>query len=538
MKIKSVLALALVALFFSSCQNKPEELKYLPETANFVLTFLPKQLQQESGVDNFSQTKAYQNILKKLDAKQKELFLNYNYIFDNTEESGIDLNKNIFFFGSSNSNGYHQSTGFVVFIKSPDKFKLLMENLISSASDSMEIIEKNGMHYLISTKVNPRKILVWNNTVALANFRIKGRSSTPILMTAINKMMQQKINNSLASNKDFLDFYSHRQDFSFWYSSAMLMDKLPLKYRAVAQMQMPISLKGIYFHQYLRFDKGEIVLQSALVLPDELKDFLKKYKIVKPHFDKKMLGFIPNRSIFNVSFAINPSELLRMIRDLYAERQIDTKGMEQLFEVASNIKLDRVFKALSGDCVFNINNVEFVDTHYNGTQGKDSLHCHANKKLKWLFSTVIKLDDEQVYLWLLDQIDNNKIKMPDGYFVLGNNPNNRLFASLKEHYVMITNQKDLIENFVGNTPLSNSLLHSEIAEHLTNYAIYAQLDMDYSTYPNNMQLYFDSIYSHGRGLLFKNKLSQIRFEPKDSYTNDIIVDFKDDSVNSLRQIME
>lgn len=528
MNLRNIFVLLVIVSIFSSCQKKHEELKYLPTDANFVMTLTPGVLQKKSKIENIAETTAYKSMISDLDSSEKVVFSQFEYVFENYTESGIDMSMPIFIFSSSKHNGYNEIFGVNFRLDNADKFKILVGKILANSDDSMEIITDGNLNFIISDKLNSTKIIAWDNTAVLAFTKTKGHSNKAILIQQAHELFDQSLQNSLASNKDFNNFYNNRKDINMWYDSEFLMQKLPAEYQTIAKMQMPISMDNIYSHYFIQFDNGEMKMNSELVLPDDLKSFLKDYKIVKPQIDKKMMSFIPKNSLMNVSFAINPPEMLRMIRDLYSERQIDTKGMEQLFEIATSIKVERLFQAISGDFIFNIHDVKIINDN------KDSL---INKKAKWIFSTIFKLDDEKIYEWLINQADTNKEQMDEGYFVIKKSADFPLFLAMKNNYVMLTNDKSLIENFSKDIALENSLSNSKIADKIDNYSAYAEFNLDYSSYSDEVQEYFNTKYESTHKIPFKNKVSKIRFEPIDSYSAQLLVDFKDKTKNSLQQIM-
>lgn len=528
MKLKTILSIFFLLSILSACKNKNEDLKYLPANANFVMILTPSILQDKSGIENLSQTKVYESMVSDLDSSSKLVFSQFEYVFQNYKESGINISSPIFVFSSSKNNGYNKIYGVNFRIQNAEKFNILMGKVADNSGDSMELTSDGDLTLIIYNKVNSKKIIAWNNTAVVAFSKSNGNSNTSLLIQQAHELFDQSLSNSLASNNDFNDFYNNNRDISIWIDSKFMMQRLPAEYQTIAKMQMPISMDNVYFHYFIQFDKGIININSELKLPKDLKNFLKDYKIVKTKTDKKMMGFIPKNSLMNISFSINPPELLRMIRDLYSERQIDTKGMEQLFEIATNIKVERLFESISGDFIFNIHDVKIINDN------QDSL---ASKKAKWMFSSIFKLDDEKVYQWLISQADKNHEKMKDGYLVLDESADFPLFISIKNTYVMLTNDKSLIINFSEDISLENSLNNSNIADKMNNYSAYAEFNLDYSSYSNEVQQYFNNKYEAKHKIAFKNKISKIRFEPIDSYTAQLLIDFKDKNQNSLRQIM-
>ncbi len=528
MQLKNIIGILLLISILSSCQKKYEELRILPSNSNFVMTLQPNILQEKSGVYNIAETQLYSKILKNTDSSNLVIFNNFKYVFENYEESGINVTKPIFIFSSSSHNGYNKISGINFTLSDKDKFSQLIEKIKNNAYDSLEIIKDENLNIMISNKNSSKIILAWNNTTVIGLKGISGNNNQTSLIKYIKELFEQSLNKSLSSNKDFVDFYEKRQDISLWINSKFYIEQLPAEYKTIAKMQMPISMDDVYLHYFIKFTKGEIKLKSKMILPEDLTNFLKDYHIVKPHIDTKMMNFIPYNSIMNISFAINPPELLRMIRDLYSERQVNTEGMEKLFEMATNMKVEKLFHAISGDLIINIHGVKIINNV------NDSIN---NKKVKWMFSSIAKLDDKSIYQWLVNQIDSNKDKMTDGYFVLNENNNSSLYMCLKNNYVMLTNDKALIVGFSKEHGLAKSLNDSPIAKKINNYSAYAEFNLEYSSYPQDVQQYFNNKYDKKNNITFKEKISQVRFEPIDSYTAELIIEFKDKTKNSLKQIM-
>ena len=512
----------------SSCEKKNDDLRYLPADANFVMTITPRVLQEKSEIDNFADTKAYKSMKSDLDSNSKLIFNQFDYVFENYKESGINMSLPLFIFSSSKHNGYNKVNGVNFMLENEKKFSQLIDKILSNSGDSMKLIKDGDLKIIVSNKNSSEKIIVWNNTAVIGLSKFNGNFNRSSLIEYAKDLLNQGNKNSISSNKDFSDFYNKRKDISMWFDSKFYMQQLPAEYQTMAKMQMPISMDNVYFHYYMQFDKGEMTMKSELVFPDDLREFLEDYKVVKPHIDKKMMSFIPNKSLMNISFAINPPEMLRMIRDLYSERQIDTKGMEQLFEMATNIKVEKLFQAISGDCIINIHGVKIVNDYSDSISGKDLL---------WQFSSIVKLDDESVYQWIINQADKNKGHMVDGYYILKEDENSGLYICMRNDYVMLTNDKSLIVNFSKDMSLNNSLSDSKIADKMDNYSAYAEFNLDYETYPTEVQDYFNNKYDSNHKIPFKRKISKVIFEPIDSYSANLLVQFKDKTKNSLNQIM-
>lgn len=541
-RFNNILIFGLMVLLFTACTNRPEELRNIPENSTFVMTFLPQQLQEKSGVNNFSETNIYSSIIENKNKEDLSGFLEFDYIFQDMNESGINLSQNMFLFFTESHNGHHERMGINFGIENHEKFTNSIEKLVKTHGDSIEIVEEDGVKYLVSTKVNAKEVLAWNNTTAIALIKTKGNTNMQLMKTRALELLDQSLSKSIASNGDFLDFYESRQDFNIWLSSSFMLNKIPKDYKLIAQMQLPFNFDGINYHYFMSFDNGEASIKSELVLPKELENLLEGYEIIKKDFDEKMLQYVPKNSLANISFAINPYEFYRMTKDLYAERQIDTDAAEDLIEASMNIDIENILKAFKGECIINIHDVKLIHkpSCKSDAEENDSLSLNNERMIlspQWMYSVLLKLDDEDVYNWLLDKFSDNKNLMSDNYYKINDNPNNELFVAMVDNYLMLTNDQKLIKGFVKGKKQKQSLADSDIAKHLREYSLYAKVNMDYSTYPEDIQVYFDSLYSTSDKMEMRNKLSEIRYEPKDSYSAKLIMEFKNKEENSLKQLI-
>ncbi len=525
------IALLLSIVFITSCTKKDESLKHLPKTADMVFTFNPQQLQEKSEVKNIAETKAYKNFTKNITAEESEHFQSFDYIFKDSDESGIDLAKNVFFFENNQHNGYNMSVGVNFMLANSTKFTAMIEKIVESKSDSIEIAVEDGINYLIRKGKESKSILAWNETTVVAIHQTKGRSNIKYLKENTALLINQKTSNSLASNKDFSEFYSKRKDINLWLGSDFLLSKIPQEYRTIVKMQSPVKLKDIGYHHYIDFQNGNAIMESELILPDDLKSLVEEFHVIKENFDEKMLTIIPQKSLFNLSFAVDPYEFYRMIKKLYAERQVDTKGMEQLLEASTDIKLEKVLKAFAGEVIINVHDVKLLMvSNEDDTTANPTSHTET----KFLYSVAVKLDDEEVYNWAVKQFSDNEPEMVDGYYVLFDEDGDNYIAML-DNYLLLTNDKNVIVNFTTKKKLKPSLADSDIGTHLRKYPVYARINVDYSNYSNDIQNFFDTTYNDD--LQMKNKLSEIIYEPESSYKANVSFSFKDKNTNSLKQIL-
>ncbi len=531
---KAFFAILAIFLFISSCGNKPEALTHIPQNTDFVLTINPQQIKDKSGVDNFANTNMYKHIISsdtsEIDAQMMSKIHEYDYIFEDEKESGVDFTKQMFIYAMSNKNGWHTSMAVNFGISNEEKFEALLKKTTETHRDSILFADKEGVKYMMSTKENNKGIIAWNDNSAVIFGIDKGYCSSELLIEKSVSLINLSVSNSIASNKSFVEFYEKRKDISVWVNSDFLMNKIPKEYKTIASMQMPINPKGIEYRYYVSFEKGVAEIESELILPDDLKSFMSEYEIIKSEFNKDILSYIPANSIFNFSVALDAHEFYRMVKDLYKERQMNVDGIESLAEATMDTDIEKIFEAINGEFIINVHDVSIKE--YSETDTADLEGCGDKGFLSMKMSMFVKLDNDELYKLFLRQFNKNESKMVDGYYTLFDD-DQAIYTTMVSNIMMITNDESVMKNFVENKPLSPSLKDTDVGKALDNYALYGKANLDYSSYGADVQEYYNDKYlKHDKSKL-RHKLKEVRLVPQDSYTNKVIIELKDKDRNSL-----
>lgn len=535
MKLNKIfLAILSLALFISSCGNKPEDLSHIPQNTDFVLTFNPQQFKSKSGIENFANTNIYKHIISSdtsdIDAQMLSKFHEFDYIFEDEKESGVDFTKQMFIYSMSNKNGYQTSFAINFGISSVDKFETLLKKATEKYKDSLIFSDNDGVNYMMSTKENNKGIIAWNDKTAIIYGVNKGMSYDKYLIERSVDLVNLSVSNSIAVNKSFVEFYENRKDISVWVNSDFIIGKIPKEYKTIVSMQMPLNPKGIEYRYYVSFEKGVAEIETELILPDDLKNFMSEYEIIKSEFDKDILSYVPANSIFNFSIALDAHEFYRMVKDLYKERQMNIDGMESLAEMSLDTDIEKIFEAINGEFIINVHDVNIKEYPKHDTV----VHKDCNQKgfLNMKMSMFVKLDNDELYKLLLRQFNKHESKKVDGYYSLFDD-DQPFYTTMVENIMIITNDESVVKNFVGGKSQNPSLKDTEVGKALDNYALYGKASLDYNSYGVDVQEYYDNKYSKHDMSKLRHKLKEIRLVPQDSYTNKVIIELKDKDRNSL-----
>ena len=532
---KLVAVIILFTVMLWSCSNdKPQELNHIPENATFVFTLNPSQLLQKSGNKSITDTEFYKNISVfdsvDMDADDYAKLMEFSYIFDDPKQSGVDFSKQFFAYGMANKNGWYTSMAVNFGIADASKFETMLTKATKDNMDSLRLDVKEGVNYMISTKVNNSSIIAWNNETAVIFNVTKGKKEDEYLINRVSELINQTEDGSIATNKSFVDFYENKKDISVWLNSDFILNRIPQEYKTIVMMQLPVNTKGIEYRHYISFENGFAEATSELILPDDLKSLIENFHIVKEDFDTDILKYLPNKSFINFSAAIDAHEFYRMIKYLYNERQVNVDGMESMAEASLDVDIEKIFRSINGEVVFNIHGIS-LDT------GADTIENGCGNPVEFKASFLVKLDNDEVYQAVLKVFNDNKSEMVDGYYII-HDEGDQLFISMVDNVMMMTNDNALIIDFAKKKAQSPSLKDSEIAKYLNNYAMIGRVNLDFSSYDNNIQEYYaDKFSKNGKSKLF-NKLKELRLEPVNSYNTKVIMEFKDKKRNSLEVMFD
>ena len=161
---KFILLLGVLALGFTSCSKKSENLKVIPKDAMVVVSFDLQSLYQKADVEELQQLKSFQKLKEEISNDNKEMGKIFNEILKDPKSSGVDFKKNAFFFvcdskkyGGDSRNPY---IGVTAVLSDDAKFKDLL-NRVSQATETQLDIKKEGALNIVY--FNEGASLSWDN---------------------------------------------------------------------------------------------------------------------------------------------------------------------------------------------------------------------------------------------------------------------------------------------------------------------------------------------------------------------------------------
>ncbi|MBS1741770.1 MAG: DUF4836 family protein [Bacteroidetes bacterium] len=394
-RLSVVLFIAAVAVFSSCSKKNNKEGRYIPGTATAVFM-----LNGESVSNKLSWNEMKENgILNKVDSSMEDYA---KAAFENPENTGIDLKKNLVLFFENDSLG-----GYVVLegsIKDAAKFKAFNSKAFKGAAET----EKNDIHIINTPKVTStwdkeKFVVLIDMPKSNRNFgnpdgaRPTGKRDNVQTATGIYELSESK---SMGYNEKFTELVGKAGDIHFFVNSAAIYEDNPAS-SMLGMTKMGDLYKDAAFTGIANFDNGKINIDMKSYVGKQLSDLYKKYSDVKVNTD--MIKRIPSKDIAAL-FAMNvkPEGIKEFITTLGLD------GLVNLSIAKLGLTLDDCVKALKGDFVMAVSDIK-----------KDSL---GSPEVNAIFSASVA--DKGSFNKLTELINNMKKQNTDAekyfYYTLNN----------------------------------------------------------------------------------------------------------------------
>ncbi|MDR1897604.1 MAG: DUF4836 family protein [Prevotellaceae bacterium] len=460
-------------------------LSAIPQNSSFVFEIKGKSL-IEKGVLNTPERYKFWNKVKEKLTENPEIYKLVNSFLTEEYPLGLDINKLYLFSEELNKYG-------VALAKIQDKNKLETELKTLKIPE----IKDNG-HF--KSVISDEFSLLWNNEVL---FFVLGNLENP------EKLVDYSPLNGMSLNPVFVKFTAKQSDLGFWMSYDKVCEIANIN---IAEKD---SIKDTYLYINTNFAQGELELTTS-VQNKSGKLLWEEYNITKPSFNKDLLYIYPEKSFFSVVLSVNPEGYLNFLKNhawLTPKFSMKPEDSDEFKNIAE------IIKHFEGDVVLNV---------YGFSQGMLPL------PLAGLNFTVA---GERSFKELLSLIPNKEINQNGDYYYM-NISSMILYFAYKNKVVMLTNDNEMIKNFIAGTKLPKNLSHSYITQKLDGVSSSVYLNLSIDEYPENIQL---AITKTANSLL-KNNINLFKDISINSANNNrdnvISLKFKDKTKNSLARILE
>ena len=501
---KFILLLGVLALGFTSCSKKSENLKVIPKDAIAVVSFDLQSLYKKADVEELQKIKSLQKIKEALNNDNNKMGKIFSEILNDPKASGIDFKKNAYLFAFNNKkyggDSRQPHIGITAVLSDDNKFKDLLNRV--SETTYMELdIKKDGALNIVH--LNNESYLSWDDNKMLfitgEDYRsMEGES-------VLKKLYNQDKSEQITDIKGFSDFLNGQKDINLWINlggfvqddSMFLNGMAASLYKSLFNMQ-----KDSYFYGFVDFGKDDIKLTTYSIYNEETAKLLKKYDLYDISFDKDILKNTPEKLPLAMGGAINVKNYYEFLKAQFGKdfneddliRVLSTQGLTK----------DNVLNFFGGSFMLAIEgfeNQKYISYDLDLVEDKQSDDSYEYKEVEKermfpVFGLSFNIGDKT----LLDKgITLAGLALENGYYKLHLQKDLTFYFAYNNKAFYGSNSPKGVEAFLKGG-VSNNAVNSDFGKHVSKDLAYFYMSLDPNNYPKE---YFDS---------FKHKKDKFAFD--------------------------
>ena len=393
-----------LAVAITSCkQTAPDQAKYIPKDAVFVLDLNWKSLSDKASKGNFNWDSLFKAAATEpgddsdLVKGKKE--------FENFIHSGVDTTSNVFFFTRSVGSvmsGQSTSGGVIMIMKDPSKF----ESYVKHHDKAPEIKKGDGFSYAL---LSENLYVGWNKDVVILSGIQESKkygadnssNNSNTGQQNLSALFNQKQDESIASVPEFKELMEEPADMLFWTNASSMFNSVPM----LGLTKFADLFKGSYGAGSVNFENGRAVAHYRSYTGKDLADILKKYP--NQTVDMSLVNKYPYPVEGFAAFSFNPQIISDIIK--YGGMQ---STVDQYFQQLG-FTMDDVTKAFKGDFAIVFSDIATGEKEYE----MNGMKFHNNKpSVKLVFTATI--GDKTSYDKIVSKLAEQGImEMKNGQYV-------------------------------------------------------------------------------------------------------------------------
>lgn len=325
--------LALV-MFMTACTDGDVYTNAIPKNASLVISADLDQMAEKGGItaeDGKTLAETFGKSAKgELSEKEMEIF---NKVIADPKESGLDLQKRVYFFAAPEI----EYSGLLTAVYDFDKLTSLTE-LFVSQNICVPFTEENGARF---SAIDNKSLIVYNDKAFLVLFAGNESVSDKLKDIAIG-LLANSSKDSYVSTDDFKKVAGSKSDIVL----AGSLDCLPKEYSAMLRLSMPqnLALKDLAGIFSINFEKGKLQVDIETIFKsDAAKEIAKKQeKMYEGKLKGKFLEKLVGNSMLYLAATCDGKEVYSMVME------------NELFKSQMNANtmpfdLKRVLESLDGE---------------------------------------------------------------------------------------------------------------------------------------------------------------------------------------------
>lgn len=490
---KFILLLGVLALGFTSCSKKSENLKVIPKDAIAVVSFDLQSLYKKADVEELQKLKSFQKIKEELNNNNKEMGKIFSEILNDPKASGVDFKKNAFLFGLNNKkyggDSRNPYIGVTAVLSDDAKFKDLL-NRVSQAKNLQLDIKKEGTLNIV--RLDQGTYLSWDSKKILF---LKGDNTEATgVDIVLKKLYEQSKSEQITDIKGFSDFLDGQKDINVWLNfggfvqddSIFLNGMVASLYRGLFNMQ-----KDSYFYGFIDFGKDDIKLTTYSIYNEETAKLLKKYDLYDITFDKDILKNTPEKLPLAMGGAINVKNYYEFLKAQFG-KELNEDDLVKLLNTQGLTK-DNVLNFFGGSFMLAIEgfeNQKYISYDLDLVEDKQSEDSYEYKEVEKermfpVFGLSFNIGDKT----LLDKgVTLAGLALENGYYKLPLQKDLTFYFAYNNKAFYGSNSPKGVEAFLKGG-VSNNAVNSDFGKHVSKDLTYFYMSLDPNNYPKE---YFNS----------------------------------------------
>ncbi len=346
------LILFMAAFLFSSCSKKNELGKMIPKNAMFVVHLDTKSLRQKLTWDDIKQSNWFHEAMKHYQEYHHATDDQVKKLFDNPENSGIDLDGGLIIFAQKES-GNDGDAIFEGSIKDAKNFEQFNKYIDSSATTKTDgdlkmltlhnrcVVAWNDKHFIYAINTGSARSS-FNSMNDSTNNMAPLVDNAAALSQVCKNLFSLKADSSLAQNEKFSDLLGESGDVHAWINTEEISKSASSAMGMLGMLKLDVFLKDNISTYTASFDNGKITVKQKGYAGKEFSDFLQKYS--GENINTDMLKSIPSQDVTGVlAMSFKPEGIKELIKLTGMDGILNSKTSEVGFT------LDDFVKANKGD---------------------------------------------------------------------------------------------------------------------------------------------------------------------------------------------
>ena len=356
-KIKSsgIIALAITALFLSSCSSSPESLKVIPEETNVVSVIDIYSIIKKGKFGDISKLKMFKTFKKEIRNENKKVSNMIDDLMEDPKMTGINLKSDIFAFYIDEARD-EKFTGFSVEIKNEEKFAEFIEEILDGSEVDYDIEKEKNYSY---TLIDDEAIIGWDENKAV--FLVSGNwYSRENLDLQVETLMELTDKEQITTNENFNEFYKNKKDLSVWFSTNLFEDSDDFK---DIYNETDFDLADNYISSFLNFEDNSVSLLTQYTPNSDIEEMIKENDIWNNSFNDDMLSYFPEKTFATASISINPIAYYDIFESQLGD---EFENIEKEFKEETGLDLEDMFESVQGNAIFSLFGFEKEEYSYLG----------------------------------------------------------------------------------------------------------------------------------------------------------------------------